>query len=307
MPEARRVLVIKLSAFGNIVLSLTPFAAIRQYHAGAEISVLTTPAYAHWLGEMPYFDRVLVDQRPPWWDLGGMWRLRRMLRMGRFDRVYDLQTSGRSSRYLRMFPHTARPEWSGIAAGCSHPDRDPARDRLHDIDRQISQLRQAGLTVFPPPDLSWCRGDIGRFGLPAPFVLLVPGSSAHRPGKRWPTARYRDLAEALRARGMTPVVLGTAGERDLAQAIPAAIDLTGQTSPGDLTDLARSASFAVGNDTGPMHLLATAGCPAVVLFSDQSDPALCAPRGPDVTVLRRPDLGTLDLASVLAACPPAAA
>ena len=135
MPEGRggreRILVIKLSAFGNIILSLTPFAAIRAHHPEAEISVLTTPPYAEWLRSAPYFDHVLVDTRPAWWDLRGVLRLRRMLRQGGFSRVYDLQTSGRSSRYLAMFPRGKRPEWSGIAPGASHPDRDPEIGRAH--------------------------------------------------------------------------------------------------------------------------------------------------------------------------------
>jgi hypothetical protein len=52
-----------------------------------------------------------------------------------------------------------------------------------------------------------------------------------------------------------------------------------------------------------MHLLATAGCPSVVLFSHDSDPLFCAPRGPDVRVLRRPDLASLEVSAVLAELP----
>jgi ADP-heptose:LPS heptosyltransferase len=302
MPEAA-ILIIKLGALGNVILSLNAFAAIRAYHATARISLLTTAPYAEWLWRAPWFDEVLVDTRPGWWNLREVHRLRRMLTGRGFARVYDLQTSSRSSHYFQLFPRTAKPEWSGIAPGCSHPDRDPNRDRMHDNDRQIGQLRQAGIVTIPPADLSWCRGDSARFGLPRDFVVLVPGSAPHRPVKRWPAARYQALAEALRAQGLTPVVVGSAAEASIARAIPAALNLTGQTSFGDLADLGRSARFAVGNDTGPMHLLAAAGCPAVVLFSHASDPALCAPRGPDVRVLRRPDLATLEVATVLAALP----
>jgi hypothetical protein len=52
-----------------------------------------------------------------------------------------------------------------------------------------------------------------------------------------------------------------------------------------------------------MHLAAAAGCRSVVLFSEESDPALCAPRGA-VTVLRRADLATLDVDEVWTALNP---
>jgi ADP-heptose:LPS heptosyltransferase len=300
MPETR-ILVIKLGALGNVILSLNAFAAIRAHHQGARISLLTTSPYAAWLRDAPWFDEVLIDPRPAWWDLAGVLRLRRTLARPGFGWVYDLQTSSRSSHYLRLFPRGAKPRWSGIAPGCSHPDQDPNRGRLHDNDRQIGQLRQAGISHIPVADLSWCRGDIGRFALPRDVVLLVPGSAPHRLAKRWPTRNYQVLAQSLRAHGMTPAVVGSEAEAVIARDIPAAVDLTGQTSFGDLADLARAARFAVGNDTGPMHLLATAGCASVVLFSADSDPTLCAPRGPDVRVLRRPDLASLPVEAVLAA------
>ena len=72
------------------------------------------------------------------------------------------------------------------------------------------------------------------------------------------------------------------------------------------TFLVRSHGLTVGqagNLLGPMHLIAAAGCPSVVLFSQASDPALCAPRGRSVTVLRKPDLSALSLEDVLRALP----
>jgi ADP-heptose:LPS heptosyltransferase len=309
-----------------MVLSLGSFAAIRQHHPGATITLLTTAPYAGWMAGSPWFDGVLIDSRPAWWDVPGVLRLRRMLIDGRFDRVYDLQTSSRSGHYFRLFPRAVRPEWSGIAPDCSHPDRRTDRNAVHDIDRQHAQLRQAGITAFPPADLSWSHGDIARLALPPRFALLVPGSSAHRPVKRWPATHYRTVAAWLSARDIMPVVIGTPGERPLADVIcaratrdnalptgPAAHDLTGQTSLGDLADLAHAAVCAIGNDTGPMHLIATAGCPSLVLFSGDSDPARCAPRAPSgappVRVLRRNNLAALppqDVTAALAAMLPEA-
>ena len=279
-------------------------AAIRRHHPDAAITLLTTEPYGRWLADAPWFDRIWSGGRPAWWDVPALLRLRRRLIGGGFGRVYDLQTSGRSSRYFHLFPRGARPEWSGIARGCSHPDRQAERATLHDIDRQIGQLRQAGIAAVPPGDLGWSRAELSGFGLPARFALLVPGSSPHRPGKRWPAAAYGRLAAALAVRGIAPVVLGAAAERPLAAEIvraSGALDLTGRTGFAELAALGRAAEVAVGNDTGPMHLLAAAGCRAVVLFSRESDPALCAPRGGVVTVLRRPDLADLAGEDVLAA------
>ncbi len=300
-----RILVIKLGAFGNVILSLGPFSAIRLHHAPAHVTLLTTAPYAGWLATSPWFDEVWCDERPTWWNLPGWVRLRRRLIDGRFDRVYDLQTSGRSSRYFQLLRPGKRPEWSGIARGCALPDRDPDRDRMHDIDRQFGQLRQAGIAQFAPADLSWSHADLSRFALPHSFALLAPGSSPHRLVKRWPIARYRELATLLAAGGVTPVVIGTPPEQPLAQAIldavPTAMDLTGRTDFAQLSSLARLARVAIGNDTGPMHLTSTAGCPSVVLFSRDSDPALCAPRGRSVSVIQPANLGTLDVATVMRA------
>ncbi|MEI7710096.1 MAG: ADP-heptose--LPS heptosyltransferase, partial [Rhodospirillales bacterium] len=194
MSQLERILIIKLSALGNVVLSLGPFAAIRAHHPGAEIAVLTTPPYADWLSRAPWFDRTISGGRPAWWDIAGTLHLRQMLRAGGFTRVYDLQTSGRSSRYFRFFPRDAKPEWCGIAPGASHRHRMAPGTRMHDIDRQYAQLAVAGITERAPVDLSWSAADLSRFQLPPRIALLVPGSSAHRPGKRWPATRYGELA-----------------------------------------------------------------------------------------------------------------
>src|ERR1019366_3873781 len=78
MPESA-ILIIKLGALGNVILLLNAFAAIRAHHPAAPISLLTTAPYADWLRLSPWFDDVLVDTRPGWWNLPGVRRLRRML------------------------------------------------------------------------------------------------------------------------------------------------------------------------------------------------------------------------------------
>jgi ADP-heptose:LPS heptosyltransferase len=297
-----RVLVIKLGALGDFVQAFGPFAAIRAHHPAARITLLTTPPYAALARRAPWFDEVWEDGRPAWSDLPALWRLARRLRAARFDRVYDLQTSARSSRYRWLVG--ARAEWSGIAPGCSHPHANPRRDAMHTIDRQREQLEMAGIRHFPAPDLGWLDADITRFGLPARFWLLVPGASPGRPAKRWPAESFGALAARL---DLPAAVIGSPAEAGLAATIralaPAAIDLTGRTSLAEIAALARRADFCVGNDTGPTQLIAACGCPTLVLFGEDSDPALCAPRQPAARFLHHVPLASLDPDAVAAALP----
>ncbi len=291
------VLVIKHGALGDIVQAFPAFAAIRAKHAEATITLLTAPAFADFLRESPWFDRIETDPRLPFWNLPALLRLSRRLRG--YAMVYDLQTSSRSSRYFRL---AGRPPWSGIAKGCAFPHADPARARMHTRERLAAQLAVAGIGPLPMPDPGWlARADVARFALPGRFGLLVPGASAHRPAKRWPPEHYRALAERLAG----PLVLvGGPGEQ-APQGMRGA-DLTGKTSLAELAAVVSRAAFAVGNDTGPMHLAAALGVPSVVLFSGASDPALTAPRYPDggwPMILRAGKLADLPVATVLSSLP----
>ena len=294
-----RILVIKLGALGDFVQAFGPFQAIRRHHPQAEITLMTTRPYAALAVASPWFDHVWVDDKPKMWQVPKVLKLKRRLASGRFTRVYDLQTSDRSGWYFKLMG--GQVEWSGIAKGCALPHANPQRDAMHTIERQAEQLAVAGIDAVPPPDLAWADGDIHRFNIPHPFALLCPGGAPHRPAKRWPAERFAAMAQWLAVRGITPVLVGTQAERaeidTITTACPQAVSLAGRTQFLDILGLGRQAMAAVGNDTGPMHLIAAASCPSVVLFSHESDPTLCAPRG-RVTIQRHPSLAELEVAWV---------
>lgn len=292
-----RILVIRLGALGDVVLSCGPFQAIRRYHKGSQITLLTTQPYVDFLKSSEWFDEIIVDQRPSFWQIKKWIRLRKILRAGHFDRIYDLQTSDRSGWYYKLLGPGNRPEWSGIVSGCSHPHINPDRDELHTIDRQRDQLAAAGISNISIPDFSWVNSDLGRFNLPKRYYLIVPGGAAHRPLKRWPAKNFAAIARNIVTRGVTPVLIGGVTEREAADSILSVceniLDLTGLTSLADLAVLARHSCGAVGNDTGPMHIIAAAGCPCLVLFSSQSDHTITAPRGQNVEIMFSRDLANL--------------
>ncbi|HEX6860002.1 MAG TPA: glycosyltransferase family 9 protein [Caulobacteraceae bacterium] len=302
-----KILVIKLGALGDFVLAMAAMKKIREAHPNDQITLLTTPPFRELAEASGWFDAVDTDGRPDNLIAEAAMLLR--LRRAHYGRIYDLQTSSRSSAYFQ-FLRPNPPPWSGIARGCSLPHANPARDSMHTLERQADQLKYAGIWpdaptepgTAPPPDLSFLAA--GRPPAQLPYVMLIPGGSPHRLDKRWPAGRFAQLALELRGRGLEVYVIGGPGEAPIAEEIARVAgeirDLTGKTSFADIAALAAGAECVIGNDTGPLHLAAAAGAPTLALFSDASDPALCAPRG-KVRVLHSPDLADLPLSAVVEA------
>jgi ADP-heptose:LPS heptosyltransferase len=313
--EIKKVLVIKLSALGDFVLALAAMKKIRETHKKAHITLLTTPPFEALAKACPYFNAVEINGRPQ--GLGEWLALRRQIKQARYDRVYDLQTSAQSSRIFNVL-HPFPPEWSGVALGCALPHKNPARNRMHTLERQADQLKYAGIWpdapiesgAAPPPDLSWILPKPTQLGRtaqgvrPKPYAMFVPGGSAHRLDKRWPVERFGELGKVLFQRGFDIVIVGGPQESALARAIQRQVgqarDLTGRTDFAKVAMLGAKAALVVGNDTGPLHLAAATGAPTIVLFSSASNPALSAPRG-HVTVLQADKLEDLPVSQVLQA------
>lgn len=302
----QRILVIKLSALGDFVLSIGPMQAIRRAHPQADLTLLTTRGLVPLAEATGLFRRIWQDDRPKLWRPDRVLALRRRLRGGRFDRVYDLQTSNRSNGYFRLFWPGPWPEWSGTAPGCSHPDTDPARNRLHSVEAQRGQLAAAGIAEVPLSDLSCWQSDVSRLNLPAAYAVLLPGGAPHRPDKRWPAEHFANLAQRLAGQGLTPVIVGGSPEAEparlIAQACPEALSIVGQTSLLDLASVMRGARLVVGNDTGPMHIASLCGPPCIVMFGPDSRPHRSRPRAhpgrPEPVILEAPTLADLPVETV---------
>lgn len=298
-----RILVIKLGALGDFMLALGAMEAIRKHHRDAHITLLTTKPFHDLAKKSGYFNDIIVSSRPRFYELGDWFFLFRKLNEGGYSRVYDLQLNTRTGIYYRLF--IKKPEWSGVIPGSSlfYPNAQ-WRD-MHAFDRHREILKVAGIDVSLP-DLSWMTSDASRFEVPSPYVLFVPGSAPTRPEKRWPAKRFGALALKLQREGCNVALIGTDQEGDLMEQIcrlcPEAIDLSGRTTLFDIASLARRARAIIGNDTGPVHITALAGCPTVALFSAViSNPAHSAPVGKAVRTVLAEDMETLGVGPVQAA------
>jgi ADP-heptose:LPS heptosyltransferase len=186
---------------------------------------------------------------------------------------------------------------------------------MHILERQAEQLQVAGIWPdaptapgdAPSPDLSWIirrapeqRPTPGAQA-PRPFVLLVPGGNEKAPEKRWPIEKFSELAGRLFNAGYDIVIIGGPQESALARTIQKTVgrarDLTGRTDFAQIALLGARSVLAVGNDTGPLHLIAAAGAPTVALFSAASDASVTGPRG-HVAVLHAPTLAEMAVDTV---------
>ncbi len=295
----QRILIIKHGALGDIILATAGFKAIRETYPSANITCLTGKAYASLLSQCPWIDAVEVDSKPKFWRFSKMRALSKQLKRGAYTHVFDLQNSTRSHSYRFLFGKH-KPVISRCASRAE-------RLYKHAHTRLVEQLHAAGIAPVPLPDISWLAGETGSFDLVKPYALIAAGGAAHRPEKRWPAEHFATLCAQLVARGVTPVLIGTDAEADVIDSItraePAAIALTGKTNFGQIASLARGAVWAVGNDTGPMHIMAATGTPSTVLFSHASSPERSAPVGDHVQTMQYADLSQLLPDAVLASFP----
>jgi len=287
---AKRVLVIQLGGVAQFAQALAAARVIRDAHVGAHITLLTTETTRELAEKAPYFDKVEADGKPK--EPQAITKLIARIRTAKYDIIYDLEGSSRTSNYfqgMRPWP----PQWSGPIAGASHAYLDPDRAHLHPLDRYAGQLAAAGLSWEGAllPDMSWLRGvlrDPPRmqpdfFGIRGRYVLLLPRGVTAEANRRWPEEKYIELARRIASQGVTPVVLGGTDERPIGAAIakeePRAKNLVTRPDLFQCIGLAERSTFAVGDDVELMHVAAAAGASCLVFLSSLSTPDQAAPRG----------------------------
>lgn len=270
MPK-KNILIIKLGAFGDIIMAEGAFHDIRKNFSMDQISVLTTPAYKKIFERCPWVDNVLIDPRDPRWRLDLMFKLNQTVGFDNFDIIFDFQRANRTSFYYHWFVKKA--SWSGMAAGCDLPYSVPISKKISVQEEFAIQLKSVGLTVQHTlsPDPAWFVDDVSEILFEAkvtePFVVLLAGASARRTEKCWPY--YDRLAEKLIDEGLCVVTVPGPDDLGICRTIPG-IMLTGPHKFLDFFQLAgvlKRAGYVVGNDSGPSHLAAHLEVPGLALFS----------------------------------------
>ncbi len=306
-----RILIVKLSAIGDVVQSLPALEAIKRTFPHSNIDWAVEAAASGILEGHPLIDRLLVSRRKEWMrmlkrpstflcGLRGFRGFIGELRGRRYDIAIDLQGLLKSGIVMCLVRAKRKIGFAGTRE-LSHlflNERLPAYDAdKHALERYLDVARYLG-AVDPSPN---CTLPVGRElavmrervrGIDAEGrKLVIINPVARWNTKLWQEDKFAQLADRLvLERNAVVVLTGSAGDREVTGRIRAmmrqqAVDWAGETTLRELAALATMADLFITTDTGPMHLAAAAGTRVVALFGPTA-PWRTGPYGPGHVVVR---------------------
>jgi heptosyltransferase I len=306
-----RILIVRLSALGDIVHALPVLSAVRDLAPDTEVDWLVDARYEAIFDHVEGLRHRIVVRASSNDATGaaisfagnaGFWSCLRFLRTLEYDIAFDLQGLIKSAALAGLSgarrvigfpsPHLREPQ-----AGWFYGETARMTEDVHIIDRNLSVLPVIGLQPgavrfpirVPASDIAEHVARKAAEAGDGRFALLNPGGGW--PNKRWSPSRFGALAARLNeVHGLPSFVLWGNGEEALAHQVEAhsagAATCLPSTTLGDVLAVASRAALMVSGDTGPLHLAAALRTPLVGIYGP-TWPARNGPWHPaDVTVSR---------------------
>ncbi len=293
-----RVLIIKPSSLGDIIHALPVASSVKSALPHVRIDWVAGGGYAELLEDNPAVDRVIAFDRGMLKGPGRMGRLISFLtelRREHYDLVIDLQGLLRSALIAFACRARLRAGFANAREGAPffYNVKVPvAGPRMHAVDRYLLVPRQLGIMggssgftiALGPKHVEDALRVLGEAGISDGDTFVAVAPSARWETKRWDAARFVEVANRLYTeKGVKSVFIGTKDDAlvldgvggGLVQKGAAAFGKTGIKS---LSALFQRAAAIITNDSGPMHIAAAVGTPAVAIFGP-TDPGLTGPYG----------------------------
>lgn len=291
----RRIAVFRALQLGDLLCTVPALRALREAAPTAEITLVGLPEargfverYSAYLDDLLIFPGMegMPEQPPRPQELPAFYAA---ARARGFDLAIQLHGTGYQVNDIVDGLGAAQvagfepPEWPARGPGfLAWPDHLPEPLRYTALMTHLGISVRSTDLEFPlsADDRRECDAMTRQLGLsPSETVIVHPG--ARLLSRRWPLARFAEVASALAAAGHTVAVTGSREERDLTRQLidtvdAPLVDLTGLTSLGGLAALLARCRLLVCNDTGVSHVAAAVGAPSVVIASG-SDVARWAP------------------------------
>ena len=316
-PKIERLLIVRLSAMGDVIHTLPAAQALRDLFPEAMIGWLIEERWAELLcvpgtprrgprsPQRPLADWVhtvkLAEWRKSLFRLLTLEQIAKVwndVRAAHYDVAVDLQGAIRSAVLARwsraqVIYGAADPREAPASLGYTRP---VVTRGAHVIEQNLSIVEAIAEKPLSAPDVEFPHDEkaeeridqrLGQAGV-GKFMIVNPGAGWG--AKRWPAERYGRVARALADCGVRSVVNYGPGEEGLAHEVEAASGGGAKAlscSISELIALTRRARLFIGGDTGPLHLAAALRVPVVAIFGP-TDPARNGPYGTRSVVLRNP-------------------
>jgi heptosyltransferase-1 len=290
-----RVLITRLSAFGDIVHAWPLAAALRRAAAPTAVAWVVEEPFLPLVAPHPGVAAAIPVATRRWRRAPLARSTRAAVRAAReaiaafaADVAIDAQGLVKSALWPALAGVPRRIGFAGShrrerVAGAFYTETvAPDPERRHVVDANLALLAPLGVRAEcgALPDGRFLLGGGGGGARDEATVALLP--AAGRRGKCWPARRFGELAQRLAASGRRPLVVVGPGEEPLAREVVAASRGAAEVSPPttipELAHLLAGSAAAVGGDTGPVHLAASLGTPTLAIFLS-SDPWRNGPRG----------------------------
>ncbi|MCP4714788.1 MAG: lipopolysaccharide heptosyltransferase II [Deltaproteobacteria bacterium] len=307
------ILIVRLSAIGDIVHTLAMVAPLKKTYPGCRITWLVEERSADLVAGYPGIDHVIISPRTTWQHELRRFRLTKTarsvkaflkeLRRESYDLVFDFQGLFKSAvlvgltRGEKKIGFADAREGSPLFYHLKIPG--PAFDD-HALKRHSALLAPFGISMknydfaplYQPDDEAAVRELLQHENIPPDMPLIIINPCTLWPTKHWPREKAAKLCARL-SRHTTHRLLFTGSRTDrpyLEQLCnlsgKQACNLGGKTSLRELAVLTAKADFILTMDSGPMHIASAVGTPAVALFGPTA-PWRTGPFGTSDTIIRK--------------------
>jgi heptosyltransferase-2 len=281
----RKILVIRLSSIGDIVLTTLLLRNLRRRFDDATIYMLAKEQYLPLLTCIGSLDYAFAYPA----SRGQQRKLRRDLADRGYDTVIDLQnnlisrsiTTAIKPNQIYRFRRTRINRWIRInipvlrkriftpppvALGYLAAVRglgigDDGRGLALNVDDKASVKVRELLKVY-----------YSRAGIDGKIKPLIAAPGARHQTKIWLVEHWVEMLRAAHSEGFTSqVIIGNSNERGLGEEIVSRLEFpvfntAGELDLNELTALLSLGRAIISSDSGPMHIAAAVGTPVVAIF-----------------------------------------
>ena len=283
LQHIKRVLIIQIRPFGDVLLNTGYLPHLRQRLPHAEIDFLVKAPYRHILEDNPHIDNCVVfgekGSRPIWLDKLGLFA---RVRKRRYDLIID-QLQGTTSAQIVFFSRaryriaTTEVRWRWF-----YNIRVPYQGKRYSASMKFDLLQPLGIEESPyrleykvrPGSSAYVNKWLQKNELDRrPFILLSPGSPRER--KKWDARCYARLADLIVEHLDRQVVL--LWGPDEKQAVEQVLNFMERrpllAPPTDFNQAAamlKACQLLVCNDGGLNHLSVATRTPSLAIFGSTS-------------------------------------